>query len=1105
LSADKLAGIAKLAEELDIMLTSDKEALFGTKELEEIRPTAADYLGENSLKMEKLLKLADILYKADVDDLTSSANMAKTIPVVSRDAVMSVSLYMGTDLPSSGLAGQMKALNFAASEINENTYPGAKEMLLDMAGKMEKIEDLKQSPFLKDKAWAKIYGVANAVAGTVNVKSVLTAAKQAVVSMAGFAGLSYILSGIGISFLPLAALTPLNLAIVAGMSVATLGLQKAANSIKARDAIIEEALDQSAQPVVKEVYKLAEELGIGPEENNPAGMTALTMLFAPWNTDTEAGARFGIIANRNFRITSRAGNQRVGRIIASQKSSQNIKSYEDRVNDMASTLQVDGKQTVVSPSRVRAILNGMLTNEEARKAMEKAGMTAEQMDDLKQQLGIKEQMFKDTVDTITKDIFNNPLVRHVLYVYEKEGRRMPVNERTRLLTDAFNVIGMVTRSVYAHNPDVWTLAETAARKQTGCVTNMQIDYAAARLLGIPDEQITASRGQYSDERPHLLLHVTFPDGKDRFVDSTPDGQGRVNYVSEALTITDGRLTDKTGNFYIDNYYNFRNLGKGASGTAAGVFRNIESKGADALSAAMKRYQKDELTAEQIRAMSEYKDYKAFRRTAFALDPEISTNREKYLPVVGVELEALQEELNEGMKAGEYSVETMEEINASLQGLEAELDIMEKTASPAEYYSLYMPQLTRQMLNMQLKQYADNILLAEEIAESQGVSTADLKSVKTDAGVNGNMVSRDGSSDTLMVNPVLLSREVSSFARLVGNGNAAQAAVDIARKLVENGNGHGALPVSLKSLVDISREAGKAAGNGHLAVFKQGKNFLVTNGAPDKAVKISRAAGASGEGASYNVYFTDRPVDRSGLEEVEDMSALSETMVGADNDGGSALENAFEAAVMPFGTVDAVQTVSYPVSFFGGSSNSVKALNENTGINLNNLSLGNTQITGVIPYLMSLTLPYATGPPQGYAYDSSSSNSSKADRISSFGAFSLIHNISITDTSSLSSIYDGGIISFIPGVVSDLHYLPWQVGGMIIETTGDIYSAVSGLTANIMLDLPWLAAGIYIAAAGLLLLISSPLFSILTVAGRGERADITGQSRAVSAALAHYPV
>ncbi|MFA5363075.1 MAG: hypothetical protein WC335_07545, partial [Candidatus Omnitrophota bacterium] len=1013
LKLDKLAQVARLTGDFDILLSPDKEALFKTDELQSVKPQTADYIGENNLGMAKLLSLADLLYRQGVDDLTVAANMAKAIPVISQDAQSSVSLEMSNGITSSGLTGQIKALKFAASEIDETKYPEAKKIMLDMAAKMDRIDDLKQSPFLKDKIYAKVLGVANAVLDTVSdsigTKGAISAAKQSAVSVAGFTGMAYLLPAIGLGFIPMMALTPASLAMAAVFPLVTQALIKASSSAGTRSAILEESLNQIAQPKVSQVYQLAEALGIENTDKNPEQMTALTMLFAPWYTDIEAKARFNLIANRNLSISSNIGNKRISEIISTQKSSENIKSYAGRVSDMASTLKVDGKQTVVSPSRVRAILNGMLTKEEARKAMENAGMTAEQMDDLKQQLGIKEQMLKDTVETITNDIFNNPLVRHILYIYEKEGKRMPVNERTKLLTDAFNVIGMVTRSVYAHNPDVWTLAETAARKQTGCVTNMQIDYIAARLLGIPEEQIIASRGQYSDERPHLLLHITFPDGKDRFVDSTPDGQGRVNYVSDALTIADGRLTDKTANFYIDNYYNFRNLGKGASGVAAGVLRNIGSKGEQALSDAMKSYQEGKLKAGQIRAMTEYRDYKALRQTAFALDPEISTNREKYLPVIGVELSAILERLSEDAKTGTYNIETLEKANASLKRLEGDLDKIGKTISAKEYSSVYIPELMRRAANEQLKQYADKILLAEGIAETQGIVTEDIKSVKADTGVNGNLISKD--TDSLLVNPVLLSREVSSFAKLVGNGNAAQAAVDIGRKLVESGNGNGALPASLKSLVDIAREVGRDNGDGNLKVFKQEDGFLVTNGAPDKSVEISEVYSGNGNGIIYRAAFSDRPIDRSGLEEVNDASVLSGVTVGEGFDGGSDLAEAFKAAVMPFGQAATARMagLSYVPSSLGGS-NDMKALNENTGIYLNNLSLGNTQITEIISYLMSLTLPYATGPPQDYAYDSfyTSSNSSKANRIFPLGSVHLGANNSYIslETQKVLDLYDG---------------------------------------------------------------------------------------------------
>ncbi|MFA5431029.1 MAG: hypothetical protein WC329_07725, partial [Candidatus Omnitrophota bacterium] len=365
-------------------------------------------------------------------------------------------------------------------------------------------------------------------------------------------------------------------------------------------------------------------------------------------------------------------------------------------------------------------------------------------------------------------------------------------------------------------------------------------------------------------------------------------------------------------------------------------------------------------------------------------------------------------------------------------------------------------------NLKLYKYRNNIIKdmgnAKELAVNSGVQAVSEFSGQPLQQVAWNMASGLNGDDVAQGIP--LSRLTDYLNRLNGNRFTAaylnparltgeDVAFDPAARFVLAGKENGINNIS-------PLLAGHKSGNGDgssLQFFpdmESLKAFVSANGKEPVIVVVKQEAIEANPGMF-------RPMDleeQRGLlisgGKLPDMTQEADNN-GADNDGGSAPARVISAIDYTQAGTAAVKDGFISGSSLGGGHEKA-ASDRGTTVDYNGISLKNTAESGIFSYLMLLTLPLTTGPPQIDAYTLSSAIPFSVNQTFSF-IISAISQLAIQINSILAKT--SGI--YIPGAVSDLHYLPWQVGGMIIETTGDFYSAVSGLTANIMLDLPWLAA------------------------------------------------
>ncbi|MCD6228731.1 MAG: hypothetical protein J7K17_04580, partial [Candidatus Omnitrophica bacterium] len=147
---------------------------------------------------------------------------------------------------------------------------------------------------------------------------------------------------------------------------------------------------------------------------------------------------------------------------------------------------------------------------------------------------------KEVLERVFKEIFGESLFK-AAYGYYKKGNLSK--------EDVFIVIGLITRSKFRHNPDIFTLKEALKKKETGCVTNAQINYLGALILGIEPENIVPIRMTDGVNRPHIVLVIKSGE-KGKIVDSTPLG-GKINFVSKEFDLENDfeKVMDEKGRIY----------------------------------------------------------------------------------------------------------------------------------------------------------------------------------------------------------------------------------------------------------------------------------------------------------------------------------------------------------------------------------------------------------------------------------------------------------------------------------------------------------------------------------------------------------------------------
>jgi len=151
---------------------------------------------------------------------------------------------------------------------------------------------------------------------------------------------------------------------------------------------------------------------------------------------------------------------------------------------------------------------------------------------------------KKIFEKVFKEIFGESLFK-AAYGYYKKGKLSK--------EDVFEVIGLITRSKFRHNPDIFTLKEALKKKETGCVTNAQINYLGALILGIEPEDIIPIRMTDGINRPHIVLIIKSGE-KGKIIDSTPLSTplgGKINFVSREFDLENDfeKVMDEKGRIY----------------------------------------------------------------------------------------------------------------------------------------------------------------------------------------------------------------------------------------------------------------------------------------------------------------------------------------------------------------------------------------------------------------------------------------------------------------------------------------------------------------------------------------------------------------------------